>query len=120
MGTLSQQQCGPCRGDVPPLRDEEIAELHAEVPQWRVFEHENVKRLERVFKFRDFGAALEFTNRVGRLAEQQGHHPAILLEWGRATVTWWTHAIGGLQQNDFVMAAKTDEVYEGLMQAHAA
>ncbi len=112
MSSLTQQECEACRGGVPRLADEEIADLHAQVPQWRLFEHEGVKRLERVFRFKDFAAALAFTNRIGELAEEQGHHPAILTEWGRVAVTWWTHAIGGLQRNDFIMAAKTDAAYQ--------
>ena len=72
-----------------------------------------VRRLERVFAFKDFAQALAFTNQVGELAEAEGHHPAILTEWGRVTVTWWTHKINGLHRNDFIMAAKTEAVYPG-------
>jgi 4a-hydroxytetrahydrobiopterin dehydratase len=107
---LTQQKCEPCRGDVPPLTDEEVAMLKEELPQWRVEEREGIKRLERTFKLKDFRAALGFTNRVGEIAEEQGHHPAITTEWGKVTVTWWTHAIKGLHRNDFIMAARTDEL----------
>jgi len=86
----------------------ELAALAREVPAWRVVEREGVRRLERVFSFPDFVAALAFTNRVGAAAESEGHHPALLTEWGRVTVTWWTHAIDGLHRNDFIMAARTD------------
>ena len=72
-----------------------------------------MRRLERAFTFSDFAAALAFTNRVGAAAEAEGHHPALLTEWGRVTVTWWTHAIRGLHRNDFVMAAKTDALARG-------
>ena len=82
--------------------------LAREVPGWRIVEREGIERLERVFAFPDFVKALAFTNRVGALAEEEGHHPALLTEWGRVTVTWWTHTIRGLHRNDFVMAAKTD------------
>jgi 4a-hydroxytetrahydrobiopterin dehydratase len=82
-----------------------------QVPQWQVVERDGIKRLQRVFTFKDFAQALEFTNRVGRIAEEEGHHPAILTEWGRVTVAWWTHKIRGLHQNDFIMAAKTDRLY---------
>jgi 4a-hydroxytetrahydrobiopterin dehydratase len=75
-------------------------------------EGDGVKRLRRSFAFEDFAQALAFATRVGAAAEQEGHHPALLIEWGRVTVDWWTHAIGGLHRNDFVMAAKTDELFE--------
>jgi len=78
-----------------------------------VVEREGVRRLERAFTFSDFAAALAFTNRVGAAAEAEGHHPALLTEWGRVTVTWWTHAIRGLHRNDFVMAAKTEALARG-------
>ena len=84
-----------------------------QVPDWKVTEEEGIKRLERVFKFRDFRQALSFTNSVGESAEADGHHPAILTEWGKVTVSWWTHKIRGLHRNDFVMAAKTDRLYAG-------
>jgi 4a-hydroxytetrahydrobiopterin dehydratase len=82
--------------------------LRAQVPDWQVVEREGIRRLERTFRFPDFASALAFTNQVGALAEAEGHHPAILTEWGRVTVSWWTHAIRGLHRNDFIMAAKTD------------
>jgi 4a-hydroxytetrahydrobiopterin dehydratase len=84
--------------------------LKPQVPEWAVVEREGIPRLERVFEFPDFAQALAFTNRVGEIAEDEGHHPALLTEWGRVTVTWWTHKIRGLHRNDFVMAARTDEV----------
>ncbi len=89
-----------------------MAELRREVPAWAVVEREGVPRLERTFSFRNFADALRFTNRVGELAEEEGHHPALLTEWGKVTVVWWTHKIRGLHRNDFVMAAKTDRLYE--------
>ena len=81
------------------------------MPEWELAEVDGVKRLRRVFAFDDFASALEFTNRVGAAAEEEGHHPALLTEWGRVTVSWWTHKIKGLHRNDFVMAAKTDQLY---------
>ncbi len=96
-----------CRSDTPPVTPAELAELLPQVPGWRVVERDGVRRLERVFALPSFVEALAFTNRVGALAEAEGHHPALLTEWGRVTVSWWTHAIGGLHRNDFVMAAKT-------------
>ena len=113
MSELTEMKCTACRGGEPTLTDEEIAELRPQVPEWQVVERDGVKRLERTFGFRNFFEALVFTDKVGEQAEEEGHHPALLTEWGRVTVTWWTHKIGGLHQNDFIMAAKTDELYGG-------
>ena len=107
---LTQMKCSACRGDEPPLTDEEIEELMPQVPGWELVEREGIKRLARTFKFRNFAQALAFTNEVGGIAEEEGHHPVIELTWGRATITWYTHKIKGLHQNDFIMAAKTDEL----------
>ena len=112
MTTLAQFQCIPCRGGEPTLTGEEIARLSPEAPDWVVVEREGILRLERSFKFKNFVQFLEFTTRVGELAEEQGHHPAILTEWGKVTVTWWTHKIKGLHRNDFIMAVKTDQLYQ--------
>jgi 4a-hydroxytetrahydrobiopterin dehydratase len=112
METLTQMKCVACRKDAPAVTDAEIAEFHPQVPYWEIVELDGIKRLRRVFSLDDFAQALEFTNKVGELAEQEGHHPALLTEWGRTTVTWWTHKIKGLHRNDFVMAAKTDELYQ--------
>lgn len=111
MGELAGETCVACRGGEPPLTDDQIRHLAPEVPGWRVEVREGIPRLERTFRFADFRSALAFTNRVGELAETQGHHPALLTEWGRVTVAWWTHKIRGLHRNDFIMAAKTDEAY---------
>jgi 4a-hydroxytetrahydrobiopterin dehydratase len=111
METLVRMQCVACRADSPHVTEEEIAEFQPQVPEWQLVERDGIKRLERVFKLRNFAQALAFTNRVGELAEEQGHHPALLTEWGRVTVTWWTHKIKGLHRNDFIMAAKTDHIY---------
>jgi 4a-hydroxytetrahydrobiopterin dehydratase len=108
MSSLAGERCVACRHGAPQVTDAEVAELRPQVPDWRIVEHDGVRRLERVFEFPDFASALAFTNRVGALADEEGHHPALLTEWGRVTVTWWTHAIRGLHRNDFVMAAKTD------------
>ena len=110
---LVGETCVACRSDSPRVTEEEIAELKPLIPEWSLVEHDGVPRLERVFKFRSYRDALAFTQRVGELAEEQGHHPAMLLEWGRVTVSWWTHAIMGLHRNDFVMAAKTDQAAVG-------
>ena len=94
------------------MTDEELRELHAHVPDWEVVEIEDVKRLRRAFRFDDFAGALAFTDAVGGVAEDEGHHPALVTEWGRTTVSWWTHKIRGLHRNDFIMAAKTDALFE--------
>ena len=111
MADLAAETCVPCRGGEPTLDENEIEALLPEVTGWRVAERDGVKRLEREFRFADFASALRFTGGGGERAEQAGHHPALLTEGGRVTVAWWTHAIGGLHRNDFVMAARTDGVY---------
>ena len=110
MSILSAERCIACRRDSPRVTERETAELMREVSGWQVLERDGIARLERVFQFPNFADALAFTNRVGALAETEGHHPALLTEWGRVTVTWWTHKIRGLHRNDFIMAAKTDAV----------
>src|SRR5712692_2984059 len=108
MRVLSAERCVACRRDSPRVTEAEIAELRREVLDWQLLERDSIARLERVFHFPNFADALAFTNRVGALAEEAAHHPALLTEWGRVTVTWWTHKIRGLHRNDFIMAAKTD------------
>jgi 4a-hydroxytetrahydrobiopterin dehydratase len=108
MGVLSNEKCTACLRDSPQVTEEEIRELKPQVPDWTLVERGTIRRLERVFRFKDFAEALSFANRVGALAEAEGHHPAILIEWGQVTVTLWTHKIGGLHRNDFVIAAKID------------
>ena len=112
METLTQMKCVACRKDAPTVTDAEVAEFHRQVSDWDIVELDGIKRLRRVFSVDDFAQALEFTKKVGELAEEEGHHPALLTEWGRTTVTWWTHKIRGLPRNDFIMAAKTDELYQ--------
>jgi 4a-hydroxytetrahydrobiopterin dehydratase len=108
MTDLSKQTCEACRRDAPRLTEEEIAELGPVIPEWTLVEVDSIKRLTRTFSFDNFADALDFTNRVGAIAESEAHHPAILTEWGRVNVSWWTHKIRGLHKNDFIMAAKTD------------
>ena len=108
---LVQMKCVACRGDEPTLTDAEIASFLPQVQEWSVVGKDGIKRLERTFRFKNFAEALAFTNRVGKVAEEEGHHPAILTEWGKVTVTWWTHKIRGLHRNDFIMAAKTNREY---------
>lgn len=110
MATLVETKCVVCREGEPTVSDADIERFRPQVPEWKIVEREGVKRLERTFKLKDFVQALAFTNKVGNIAEAEGHHPALLTEWGRVTVTWWTHKIKGLHRNDFIMAAKTDEL----------
>ncbi|WP_439510803.1 4a-hydroxytetrahydrobiopterin dehydratase [Marinimicrobium koreense] len=111
MNDLAGQTCEACRSDAPRVSDAEVAELKTQVPDWQTLTVDDEQRLRRVFKFKNFAEALAFTQRVGDLAEEADHHPALLTEWGKVTVDWWTHKIGGLHRNDFIMAAKTDRVY---------
>ncbi len=110
MSGLTGERCVACRRDAPQATAAEIAELHPQVPEWELVEIDGERRLRRTFSVADFAQALELTNRIGELAEREGHHPALLTDWGRVTVSWWTHKIRGLHRNDFVMAAKTDEL----------
>jgi 4a-hydroxytetrahydrobiopterin dehydratase len=109
MINLAAGKCVACRGDEPTLTDAEIQDLLLQVHQWQVKEVNGMKRLEKVFKFKNFAQALEFTNKIGTIAEEENHHPLIITEWGRVTLQWWTHKIGGLHKNDFIMAAKSDQ-----------
>lgn len=110
MSELVRERCAACRKGAPNVTPAEIAELQPQIPEWMIYEVGGIPRLERIFRFRDFKAALAFTTQVGNLAEAEDHHPALLTEWGKVTVMWWTHAIGGLHRNDFIMAAKTDQI----------
>jgi 4a-hydroxytetrahydrobiopterin dehydratase len=110
MMTLSTQQCEACRADAPKVSDEELAILVREIPEWAPVVVDGVMQLEREYTFKNFRQALAFTNLVGELAENEGHHPEIVTEWGKVTVRWWTHAINGLHKNDFICAAKTDQL----------
>ncbi len=105
---LAQKACVPCRGGVPPLAGPELADLEAALGGgWRAVDEHH---LEKAFGFEDFRSALDFTNRVGELAEEQGHHPDIYLSWGRVRTQIWTHKIDGLTESDFILAAKIDEL----------
>lgn len=112
MAELKSEKCTACSKDAPQVSKAEIAGLQAQIPGWQIPTREGIPRLERVFAFKDFNEALAFTNKVGELAQRENHHPAILTEWGKVTVTWWTHAIRGLHRNDFIMAAKTDALFD--------
>ena len=106
---LVQKKCAPCHGGVAPLKGTSLEALHRQVPGWQVIDDHH---LQRLFRFPDFASALAFVNRVGAVAEQEQHHPDISLGWGRAEITTYTHSIGGLSENDFILAAKIDRVFE--------
>jgi len=106
---LRRMKCVACRKGEPAAADDEISEYLGQLPDWRVAK----QRITRTFRFSGFADALMFTTQVGSLAESEGHHPEIVTSWGRVVVSWWTHAIGALHRNDFIMAAKTDDVYRG-------
>lgn len=112
MTDLHQIKCVACRAGEPPMAEGEIHRLHPQIPEWQVKDVDGVKRLERVFKFKNYVQALEFTNKVGVAAEAEDHHPLLITEWGKVTVQWWTHVVKGLHKNDFIMAAKTDKLTE--------
>lgn len=111
MTELSKQSCEACKADAPLISDEELKQLMPKIPDWEIIVVDNIMRLKREFKFKDFVSAMDFSNRVGEIAEEADHHPAILTEWGKVTVTWWSHKIKGLHKNDLIMAARTDEAY---------
>lgn len=110
MTQLSELKCVACRGGEPTLTAAQIADLQPQVPDWQVKDVDGILRLERTFKLKNFIEAMAFTNKVGLIAEKEDHHPAILTEYGKVTVSWWTHKIKGLHQNDFIMASKTDQL----------
>ena len=111
MFDLSKQSCEACLADAPKVSDEDLKLLMPNIPDWQVIVVDGVMQLSREFGFRNFEQAMAFSNRVGDIAEAEDHHPAILTEWGKVTVTWWSHKIKGLHKNDLIMAARTDEVY---------
>ena len=110
MEPLSNERCVACHPNSTRVTAYEIVQLKPQVPDWNLIEKNGVPQIERTYEFPDFKSAIAFTNSVGEVAETEGHHPALLTEWGKVTVTWWTHAISGLHRNDFIMAAKTDAI----------
>ena len=110
MTSLAGKSCEACKAEAPLASPEDIEKYLPQLPGWQIIVVAGVKRLQKTYIFKNFAQALQFTNAVGAIADQENHHPAILTEWGRVTVTWWTHTIAGLHANDFVMAAKTDEL----------
>ena len=112
MKDLIEQKCEACRVGAPSVTPEEIEELHPIIADWQIIVEDGIRKLDRMFKFKDFKDAISFTDAVGAAAEEEGHHPRITTEWGKVAVTWWTHKIRNLHKNDFIMAAKTDAIYK--------
>jgi len=108
MNNLKEQTCTACHAGAPQVTAEEIQLLNSQIPEWKIVTEDSIRKLQREFSFDNFMEALKFTDRVGLKAEEEDHHPRITTEWGKVTVTWWTHKIKGLHRNDFIMAAKTD------------
>jgi 4a-hydroxytetrahydrobiopterin dehydratase len=109
---LYREKCTACRRDSPHVTDEEIEEFRPQIPDWQLTNEGGIPKLDRAFRFPNFEQALAFTNAIGQMAEAEGHHPRLTTEWGRVGVTWWTHKIRNLHRNDFIMAAKTDQLYQ--------
>lgn len=114
--TLVKEKCTACRGDSPRVTDTEIERLHLMVPEWHLTNVDGIAKLERNHPVGNFAKALDLAIRIGQIAEKEGHHPQLTVEWGHLKVSWWTHKIGGLHRNDFVMAAKTDQIISELSQ----
>ena len=111
MTDLSEQNCEACRADAPLVSEDELLRLMPAIADWQVVVVDDVMQLTREFSFKNCAPAMAVSNRVGDLAEAENHHPAILTEWGKVTITWWSHKIRGLHKNDLILAARTDQVY---------
>jgi 4a-hydroxytetrahydrobiopterin dehydratase len=111
MGNLTEQKCEACHSGAPKVSDEELAVLLKDIPDWNIETRDGIMQLEKLYTFKNFKGAMAFSNKVFDLAEMEGHHPAVLTEWGKVTVTWWSHAIKGLHKNDLICAAKTDQLF---------
>ncbi len=110
MTDLTERRCEACRADAPRATEQEIEEYMTQIPDWEIVDVDGVKQLRRQYKLKNFAEALAFANKVGEIAEQEDHHPAILVEYGKVTLTWYTHKIKGLHVNDFIMAARSDQL----------
>ncbi len=112
MTLFCDRSCTACRADAPKASPEQIQEALAQLPEWKIIQVDGVDQLQRIYRLKNFAEAMSLTQAIGLLAEEYNHHPALLTEWGKVTVTWWTHKIKGLHENDLVMAAKTDRSFE--------
>ena len=115
MNYLVKETCVACRRDAPLVPDTEIPALHEQIPGWDIVTCAGIKQLKKRFAFKDFATALDFTNKIGILAEKEFHHPQLITEWQNVTVLWWTHKIQGLHRNDFIMCAKSDQIYQEML-----
>ena len=106
---LSTEHCEACQPGAPIVTGDEERRLKPQIPDWEIIEVNGVRRLQRTFRFKGWMLAVQFADAVARIADEGNHHPSILIEWGKVTVTWWTHAVKGLHRNDFIMAARTDQ-----------
>ena len=111
MTNLNEMQFETIGKNSQPVTEQQRQEFMPQIPDWQIVEQDGIQCLERVYKLKNFVAALDFANQIGELAEEANHHPAILLEWGKVTVQWWTHVVNGLHPNDFIAAARTDLLY---------
>ena len=111
MERLLDGKCEACKADAPLVTAEEKKELMPQIPGWNIVEIDGIEQLTSPFAFKDYLSALDFVNKVANLAEEEDHHPEILLEWGKVTVSWWSHKIKGLHKNDLIAAAKTDSLF---------
>jgi 4a-hydroxytetrahydrobiopterin dehydratase len=111
LNELSEKTCSACRVGAPQVTETELTDALEKLPEWSVIEIDGVKQLTRTFKFKSFAHAMVFTNEIAVLAEDFNHHPALLTEWGKVTVNWWTHKIKGLHETDLIMAAKTEKLF---------
>lgn len=111
MNNLIEKTCSACRADSPMLSDADVQSALLQLPDWTLEVVGGVNQLVRIYPFKDFAQAMAFSQAVGELAEEYGHHPALLTEWGKVKVSWWTHKIHGLHENDVIMAAKTEHLF---------
>ena len=111
MESIAKERCVACRSDSPRVSESQVRELSPHIPAWEIIVTSEPHRLARRFEFGDFSSVPDFANAIGEVAGSEGHHPKLTVQWGMVEVEWWTYAIGGLHRNDFVMAAKTDEIY---------
>ena len=114
MKNYESKVCVACHPDAPIATKEQIYEFLNNYLEWELIEDNQVPQLKRIYKFNDYIGAVDFTKKIADISEKENHHPSILLEWGKVTVRWWTHKIKGLHENDFIMSAKTDEIYNSI------
>ena len=114
MTDLTKMKCEACSFEAPRVGEDEKAEYLESIPFWEIYSAQGIERLRRVFKLKNYALSVAFTQKIAAMAEEEDHHPLIVLEWGQVTVEWWSHKIKGLHRNDFISAAKTDELYTGV------